>query len=117
MPNATWRRRGVASARGGVSPPLKRSDSESGKGEAQRRSAQAKRGRLGKPLAGARGGAPERTGHFVYEIDRVHGLHHDGDRMALPALARRMKMRLCLGKRFEPWINACSFFRAIRRKR
>jgi len=31
---------------------------ESGKGEAQRRSAQAKRGRLGKPLAGARGGAP-----------------------------------------------------------
>src|ERR1700692_305299 len=58
MPNATWRRRGVASARGGVSPPLKRSDSESGKGAAQRRSAQAKRGRLGKPLAGARGGLP-----------------------------------------------------------
>src|SRR5580658_7900003 len=58
MPNATWRRRGVATARGGGSPTLETERSGSGKGGAQRRAAQAKRGRLGKPLAGARGGAP-----------------------------------------------------------
>jgi hypothetical protein len=114
MPNASWRRRGVATARGGVSPTLE--TERSGKGR-EGRAAQAQRGSLGKPLAGARGGAPERTGHFVYEIDRGHGLHHDGDRAALPALALRMKMRLCLGKRLEPWTNASSFYRAIRRKR
>jgi hypothetical protein len=34
--------------------------------------------------------------------------------MALPPEAVRRKMRLCLGKRLEPWINACSFFRPIR---
>jgi len=39
-------------------PPLERSDSGSGKGGAKRRAAQAKRGSLGKLLAGARGGAP-----------------------------------------------------------
>ena len=54
---------------------------------------------------------------MLYKTDRRHRLHHGGDRMVLPALALRIKMRLCLGKRFEPWINACSFFRAIRRKR
>ena len=58
MPNATWRRRGVATARGGGSPTLETKRSGSGKGGAQRRAAQAKRGSLGKPLAGARGGAP-----------------------------------------------------------
>ena len=58
MPNASWRRRGVATASRGVSPPLQRERSGSGKGVAQRRSAQAKRGRLGRRLAGARGGLP-----------------------------------------------------------
>ena len=58
MPNASWRRRGVASARGGGSPTLATERSGSGKGGAKRRAAQAKRGSLGKPLAGARGGAP-----------------------------------------------------------
>ena len=60
MPNASWRRRGVASARGGGSPTLGTKRSGSGKGGAKRRAAQAKRGSLGKPLAGARGGAPLR---------------------------------------------------------
>ena len=58
MPNASWRRRGVASARGGGSPTLETKRSGSGKGGAKRRAAQAKRGSLGTPLAGARGGAP-----------------------------------------------------------
>jgi hypothetical protein len=58
MPNASWRRRGVATARGGGSPTLATERSGSGKGGAKRRAAQAKRGSLGKPLAGARGGAP-----------------------------------------------------------
>src|ERR1700743_1481777 len=58
MPNASWRRRGVATARGGGSPTLETKRSESGKGVAQRRAAQAQRGSLGTPLAGARGGAP-----------------------------------------------------------
>src|SRR6202453_3067289 len=58
MPNASWRRRGVATARGGGSPTLETKRSESGKGAAQRRAAQAQRGSLGIPLAGARGGAP-----------------------------------------------------------
>ena len=71
----------------GYLPPLERSDSGSGKGEAQRRSAQAKRGRLGKPLAGARGGAPEQTGEMLYKTDRRHGLHHGGEQLAFPALA------------------------------
>src|SRR5438309_9037538 len=61
MPNASWRRRGVASARGGGSPTLETKQSRSGKGGAKRRAAQAKRGSLGKPLAGARGGAPLRS--------------------------------------------------------
>jgi hypothetical protein len=39
-------------------PPLKWSCRRNGKGEAQRRSAQAKRGRLGKPLVRASGAAP-----------------------------------------------------------
>ncbi len=50
MPNASWRRWGVATAGRGVSPPLQRERSGSGKGVAQRRSAQAKRGRLGSGL-------------------------------------------------------------------
>src|SRR3954471_22044315 len=58
MPNASWRRRGVASARGGGSPTLGTKRSGSAKGGAKRRAAQAKRGSLGKPLVGARGGAP-----------------------------------------------------------
>src|ERR1700722_11443286 len=61
MPNASWRRRGVATARGGGSPTLGTERSGSGKGEAKRRAAQAKRGSLGKLLAGARGGAPLRS--------------------------------------------------------
>jgi len=61
MPNASWRRRGVASARGGGSPTLETERSGSGKGGAKRRAAQAKRGSLGKPLARARGGAPLRS--------------------------------------------------------
>jgi hypothetical protein len=55
----------------------------------------------------------EHTGDMLYKTDRGHGLHHDGNRMAFPALAWRMKMRLCLGKRLEPWINVRSFYRAI----
>src|SRR5579859_2932622 len=58
MPNASWRRRGVATARGGGSPTLATERSESEKGGAKRRAAQAKRGSLGKLLAGARGRAP-----------------------------------------------------------
>ncbi len=60
---------------------------------------------------------PEHTGEMLYKTDRRHGLHHGGEELAFPALAWRKKMRLCLGKRLEPWINACSFYRAIRRKR
>jgi hypothetical protein len=45
---------GAASARGGVPPPLERSDERSGGGVAQRRSAQAQRGRLGCLLSRAR---------------------------------------------------------------
>jgi hypothetical protein len=41
MPNASWRRRGVASARGGGSPTLETKRSGSGKGGAKRRAAQA----------------------------------------------------------------------------
>ena len=48
----------LATARGGGSPTLETKRSESGKGGAQRRAAQAQRGSLGIPLAGARGGAP-----------------------------------------------------------
>src|ERR1700760_4978672 len=61
MPNASWRRRGVATARRGGSPTLGTERSGSGKGGAKRRAAQAKRGSLGKLLAGARGGAPLRS--------------------------------------------------------
>src|SRR5271154_819060 len=61
MPNASWRRWGVASARGGGSPTLGAERERRGKGEAQRRAAQAQRGSLGKPLAGARGEAPLRA--------------------------------------------------------
>jgi hypothetical protein len=52
---------GVASARGGGSPTLGTMRSGSGKGGAKRRAAQAQRGRLGIPLAGAGGGAPLRS--------------------------------------------------------
>jgi hypothetical protein len=38
---------------------------------------------------------------MLYKTDRRHGLHHGGEQLAFPALARRMKMRLCLGKRLE----------------
>src|SRR5258707_13073278 len=75
MPNASWRRRGVASARGGGYPTLGTKRSESGKGGAKRRAAQAKRGSLGKPLAGARGGAPECTGEMRYKTDQRPALH------------------------------------------
>src|SRR5580658_6578802 len=104
MPNASWRRRGVASARGGGSPTLGTKRSESGKGGAKRRAAQAQRGSLGKPLAGARGGAPEHTGEMLYKTDRRHGLHHGGEQLAFPALAERTNMRLCPGKRVVSWI-------------
>src|SRR5258708_18561812 len=66
---------GVASARGGGSPTLGTKRSGSGKGAAKRRAAQAKRGSLGKPLAGARGGAPECTSHLRYKTDRGPTLH------------------------------------------
>ena len=69
------------------------------------------------PLSDARGRFHEHTGEMLYKTDRRHGLHHGGEQLAFPALASRMKMRLCLGKRLEPWINACSFYRAIRRKK
>src|SRR5581483_4301039 len=61
MPDASWRRRGVASARGGGSLILGTKRSGSGRDGAKRRAAQAQRGSLGKPLAGARGGAPLRS--------------------------------------------------------
>jgi len=56
----------------------------SGKGA---RAAQAERGSLGKPLAGARGKHPEHTGDMLYKTDRRHGLHHGGEQVAFPALA------------------------------
>ena len=49
-------------------PPLERSDSGSGKGGAKRRAAQAKRGSLGKPLAGARGKHPLAAFAFVVAV-------------------------------------------------
>jgi hypothetical protein len=54
-----------------------------GKGVAQRRSAQAKRGRLGKRLVGARGGAPERTEYLRYKTDQRPALHRPGTLMVL----------------------------------
>jgi len=42
----------------GIAHPFERERSGSGKGEAQRRAAQAKRGSLGKPVASARGQRP-----------------------------------------------------------
>ena len=48
----------LAHASEGYLPPLKWSCRRNGKGEAQRRSAQAKRGRLGKPLVRASGAEP-----------------------------------------------------------
>jgi hypothetical protein len=107
---------GVASARGGVSPPLKRSDSESGEGAAQRRSAQAKRGRLGKPLAGARGGAPERTSHLRYKTDQRHGLQRSAT-ATVPRYWATHDDVVCPGKRVGSWINVCSSCRVIRKKR
>ena len=65
MPNASAEG-GGASARGGGSPTLGTKRSESGKGGAKRRAAQGKRGSLGKPLAGARAEAPERTSHLLF---------------------------------------------------
>ena len=65
------------------------------------------------PLDKGRVERHECTGDMLYKTDRRHGLHHGGEQLAFPALAWRMKMRLCLGKRLEPWINACSFYRAI----
>jgi hypothetical protein len=67
MPNATWRRRGVATARGGGSPTLETEQSVSGKGGAQRRAAQAKRGSLGNPLRAR--GAELPLGVFVVAFD------------------------------------------------
>jgi hypothetical protein len=54
---------GVARRKGrGISHPWRGSRRRNGKGEAKRRSAQAQRGRLGRPLAPRdRGSAPERT--------------------------------------------------------
>jgi hypothetical protein len=49
--------------------------------------AQAQRGSLGKPLAGARGGAPECAGDMLYKTDWGHGLHDVGDPLLFPALA------------------------------
>jgi hypothetical protein len=54
----------------------------------------------------------ERTWDMVYKSDRGHGLHFVAERLAFLALALRTMMRLCLGKRFQPWINAYSFCRA-----
>jgi len=70
----------------------------------------------GNPCA-ARGQRPECTEEMLYRSDRRHGLHLVGDRVAFQLLALRTIMRLCLGKRYAPWTNACSFCRAIRRKR
>src|ERR1700761_7738657 len=53
MPNASWRRRG-SKVQGRGLPTLAVEPGRNGKGRAQRRSAQAKRGRLGKPLHRAR---------------------------------------------------------------
>jgi hypothetical protein len=52
---------GGASASGGGSPTLETMRGGSEKGGAKRRAAQAKRGSVGKPVAGARGGAPLRS--------------------------------------------------------
>ena len=65
------------------------------------------------PLAIAGGLLGEHTGEMLYKTDRRHGLHHGGEQLAFPALAWRTNMRLCLGKRLEPWTNACSSYRAI----
>jgi hypothetical protein len=41
----------------------------------------------------------ECTGDMVYKADRRRGLHHGREQLAFSALASRMKMRLCPGKR------------------
>jgi hypothetical protein len=61
-------------------PPLKRSEAGVERAE---RSAEAR----GKPLAGARGGAPECAGEMLYKTDWGHGLHDVGDPLFFPALA------------------------------
>jgi hypothetical protein len=65
---------GVSKAQGeGVSPPLERRQSWSGKGEAKRRSAQAKRGRFGEaPCAGRSGSAPERGLSSLFACVSTH---------------------------------------------
>jgi hypothetical protein len=45
--------------------------------------------------------SPEHTGDMLYKTHRRHGLHHDGEQLAFPTLAWRMKMDLCLGNRLE----------------
>ena len=101
----------------GYHPPLERSRRRNGKGEAQRRSAQAKRGRLGRPLAPRdRGRAPERTWHFRYKTDRRHGLQRSATAMVTHIWATHDDV-VCPGKRVGSWINVCSFCRAIRKKR
>jgi hypothetical protein len=57
-----------------------------------RRAAQAKRGSLGTPLAGARGGAPECTSHLRYKTDQGPALHTTWN----PCLVLRTMMRYAL---------------------
>jgi hypothetical protein len=59
MPNASWRRRGGKAQGRGISHP------EQSGGRAKRRSAQAKRGRLGKPLRRARAAPSAKFGFLI----------------------------------------------------
>src|ERR1700678_3686431 len=106
MPNASWRRRGVATARGGGSPTLETKRSESGKGVAKRRAAQAQRGSLGTPLAGARGGAP--LSRLVYLAwARSAGIIGEGvaGRNGPQRWERRTGNRVAEGRRLPPSVR------------
>ena len=73
-------RDGLATARGGISPTL--ATERSGVERANEvRAAQAQRGSLGTPLAGARGGAPECTSDMHYKTDQGHALQRSGTLM------------------------------------
>ena len=71
MPNASWRRRGGKAQGRGISHP------EQGGGRAQRRSAQAKRGRLRETLAPRQGSALSEA-WFPYSCASAHMIYRKG---------------------------------------
>jgi hypothetical protein len=75
MPNASWRRRDGKAQGEGNHPSLERRRSWSGKDEAQRRSAQAKRGRLRETPCAAPGQGPQqRSGIRFVRVARAPNL-------------------------------------------